>query len=84
MNRTITPVKVGDHNTGRTRYRLRIEDDPSGPAPADIQRRQLAFLQAIVDQPMLLACGPVYADRFSVFHDGDRWILQAEAESDDA
>jgi hypothetical protein len=82
MNRNVTEVNIGDHNTKRKRYRLIIQDDPSGPALADIQRRQHAFLQMLVDTPTLLSCGPAFAERLMIFHDGERWSLQAEAEAD--
>ncbi len=39
------------------------------------------FLQELVDQPTLLACGPVYSEHLTFFHNGERWILNAEAEA---
>lgn len=80
MNRNVTVINIGDHNTDRKRYRLIIQDDPSGPALSDIQRRQSGFLQLIVENPALLACGPAFADRLTIFHDGNCWTLHAEAE----
>jgi uncharacterized protein YciI len=81
MNRDLSSVDIGDHNTKRKRFFLVVQDDPSGPAQADIIRRQHDFLRMLVDTPQLLTCGPAFAERLTIYHDGERWTLRAEAEA---
>lgn len=80
MKRSLTDVDIGDHNIRRKRYRLVINDDPSGPDRQEIQRRMFQFIQAILDQPSLLQCGMAYPERFAIFHNGTNFVLSAEAE----
>lgn len=80
MNRTLTDVAIGDHNDKKKRFRLVIEDDPSGPDEGQIQDRMLRFMQELLDQPRLLACGLAMPRAFVVTHNGERWLFQAEAE----
>lgn len=82
MRRSLTDVEIGDDLVRRKRYRLVINDDPSGPDRLDIQRRMLPFIQSILDQPTLLQCGMAYPERFAVFHNGTNFVLSAEAEVD--
>lgn len=82
MQRTVTPIDIGDHNNKRKRFMLLIVDDPSGPARTDIIRRRDVFLASLVDNPTLLQAGPAFVEKLTIFHNGKSWMLQAEAEAD--
>jgi hypothetical protein len=80
MKRTLTNTSIGDHVTTRKRYLLVLEDDPSGNTPGQRQASMFRFLQTLCDTQTLMMCGLVYPERFAVFHNGESWVLQAEAE----
>lgn len=82
MQRILTDVDIGDHQTRRKRYRLVINDDPSGPDRQSIQMQLFRFMQALVDQPNLLQCGMGYPDKFAIHHNGNNFVLQTEVEVD--
>lgn len=63
-----------------TKYRLKIEDDPSAEDSAEAGGRLLALLRDLVDQPVLLMCGPVSPQKVRLWHSGSCWVLEAEAE----
>jgi hypothetical protein len=81
MTRNLSSIDIGDHITKRKRFLLVIQDNLSGPEQADIIRRQHEFLRMLVDTPQLLSCGPAFAERLTIFHDGQCWTLRAEAEA---
>jgi hypothetical protein len=72
------PVQVGEK---RTRYTMKIYDD-SSEGVSEIRSRQIEFLRAFVDQPALLQLGPTFVQKMAIYHDGQRWVLAAEAEAD--
>lgn len=85
MRKTLTAVPIGDHVKGRTRHAVRLEDEvevESGSVQA--RTRMYVMLQELVDQPALLACGPAYPEDIRMHHDGQRWVIEAMAESLDA
>jgi hypothetical protein len=84
MRRVATAVPIGNEYKGRTRYNLRLEDEPDceqGSALALM--RFFALIQAVVDQPALLKCGLNWPEKMSISHNGDCWVLEAMAESED-
>lgn len=83
MKRTYTSTPIGDHVTSRKRHRILVEDDPSGPSPADKQAALIKFLQALVDQPLLLQCGYAYPTSLGLAHNESAWVLVAEAVADE-
>lgn len=74
------PVQIGEK---RHRYTFKIFDDPTEPGTPEYHRRRVDFLREFVDQPTLLQCGPAWATKMAIWHDGTRWTLSAEAEIDD-
>lgn len=74
-------VKISDK---RTRYTFRIYDDPTEPESLEARKRQIGFLQDLVDQPALLTAGHTYARKMAIWHDGSCWVLSGEVEADDA
>lgn len=80
MKRFFTSVKIGER---RTRYSLRIEDEPNSTTPLEKYQRQVGFLQDLVQQPSLLACGGTTLEKISLVHTGDFWLLTGEVEVDD-
>lgn len=76
MNRTVTPVSIGQ---SKTRYTLRLTSD-FGAEGMDKRNALQALFGAILHDPRLLHCGPVLPDKISIFHDGQFWQLVAEAD----
>jgi hypothetical protein len=74
------PVQIGEK---RTRHTFKVYDDPSDLDTVPGRMRLWRFLQEFVDQPALLQCGPAFAQKMSIFHTGQCWVLQGEAEADD-
>jgi hypothetical protein len=75
------PVQIGEK---RTRYTFKVYDDLSDRDTIEGRTRLRSFLQEFVDQPALLLAGPTYAQKMAIFHTGQCWVFQGEAESDDA
>ena len=76
MNRVIDkPVQISEK---RFRHTMKLFGDP---AP-DPQRGVLPFLQELIDTPALLMCGNGLAQKIFISHDGERWVMTAEAEVD--
>lgn len=74
MTRRLREVQLTD---GRVKYIVTIEDEPSG---IEQKRRALhAVLQQLAESPSLLVCGTVACEVLSLRHDGERWIVTAEA-----
>lgn len=76
MNRTISEIKVGE---SQIRYRTRIEDDDSPANTPEARVRQHDFLKQLVNQWVLLSCGMQMFQTLKMYHDGERWICEAEA-----
>lgn len=75
------PVQIGEKHH---RYTLKIFDNPTEPGTPDYHRRRIEFMREFVEQPALLQVGPTYAQKMTIWHDGTRWVLSAEAEAFDA
>lgn len=73
------PVSIGEN---LARYTFRVYDDASDPAVDNLGIRLVRFMQEFVDQPALLRCGPVFAQKIAITHDGTRWVMAAEAVAD--
>jgi len=73
------PVSVGE---GKARYTFRVYGDAADPATSNLDVALHKFLAEFVDQPALLRCGPVFAQKIAVTHDGARWVMAAEAVAD--
>lgn len=79
MRRVVKAVPIGE---GKTRWRLRVEDDKSDSEnPNYVDARLIAFLGTLAGSPSLLHCGPVYFRKASLYHDGKAWVLEAETEA---
>ena len=75
MKRTVSEAQIGE---GRTRYRIRIEDDPSRPGwTAD--RRLIEFMNTLTGMPDLLNCGFSKPQKLVLFHSGEGWVAEGEA-----
>jgi hypothetical protein len=71
MKRTTAETKIG---TTQIRNRVKIEDEPGDP------RYRLHLLLAdLASNPALLACGYETAQRISIVHNGQNWVVEAEA-----
>ena len=78
MKRYVTETKIGET---QIRYRIRIEDEESANIE-EMRFRQHAFLMQLVDSFELLSCGPCRFQTLKVSHNGQRWIVEAEATQD--
>jgi hypothetical protein len=75
------PVQIGDK---KTRYTFRIYDEPTEPDSKECMRRQIGFLQDLVDQPALLQAGYTFCKKFSIEHNGTEWVLYGEVVAEEA
>ena len=65
----------------RTKYKVILEDSISDPSTHQYHISQQQFLNLILNNPNLLICGIRPFDRLKMYHTGERWVLEAEAES---
>ena len=59
--------------------RLVIQADRSQQGTTESAKSLVAFLKELADSPEYLNCGNVMIEKFSVFHDGDSWVLEGES-----
>lgn len=77
MKRIQTESRLEDN---KSRWRIRVEDVNTLPGSPEFALRQTLFLEELaLNSHMLLNCGPVRYQRIAIFHDGDKWICEAEA-----
>jgi len=78
VNRIVAkPQKIGDE---QVRHRVRLEDSvESREGTVDWIARQQAMLGAVLATAELLHCGPGRWQKLSMYHDGERWVIEAEA-----
>lgn len=76
MRRT---VNSRDMNDGTTRTRVKIEGDDTPAEGLVHEQTKWSLLQNIVDNPALVDCGYNSFQRFLMYHDGSRWIIEVEA-----
>lgn len=66
---------------GLYRYRITYTDDgDSEPGTRLCQVRQDSMLNEFLQNYDLRRCGPVPFQKMKMFHDGNRWIIEIEAE----
>jgi hypothetical protein len=75
MQRTVSETRIGDYET---RYRFRIQDDPSTPG-WNAERRLIDFMSALTAMPDLLNCGYSKPQKLVFFHSGECWVAEGEA-----
>jgi len=79
VERKVKTIKLGY----TTRYRVTITDVES--TGIDKVKRQVEFLQDIIGNGFftgILNCGPLSFDTLKVFHDGNAWVAELEAQED--
>lgn len=65
----------------RVKHKVILEDSISDPTTHQYHISQQRFLSDILNNPNLLICGLQPFDRLKMYHTGERWVLEAEAES---
>ena len=79
MKRTQIEVKL-DPEENKSKWKVRLEDQETLPGTPEFSVRQVLFLEELaLNNHMLLTCGPVRYQRLTIFHDGAKWIAEAEA-----
>lgn len=76
MHRSYTKVKIGDH---QTRHSVRLYSDFCEYGTHAARVAQSMLIQTIADTPQLVTCGPTIFDKLVIKHDGERWVVEAEA-----
>lgn len=76
MRRSISSVRISEN---QVRYRTKLEGDDCPPDTYESRMQQSRLIEAIHDQPGLVACGVHPFQRLTIRHDGTRWIAEAEA-----
>ena len=76
MRRTVSEARVGDK---LVRYRTRIEDDSSQAGSWEARQRFLNLLQTLSQTPDLINCGLNLPQKISISHNGESWVVEAEA-----
>lgn len=74
MHRFFTEVHIDEKTT---KYRVRLEDVES--EAQQVARRQSEFLMEVANQPELLTCGYARPQTVKFYHNGIRWVAEAEA-----
>jgi hypothetical protein len=73
------PVQISEK---RARHSFRLYQDPSSEVTGDKVRALHKLFEEFVNLPSLLQCGPGYPEKVAIYHDGQRWIVAAEAEAE--
>lgn len=76
MKRTLSSVNLGS----KTRHKVRIESDQCREPPSLTRLIQNQMIEHLANVPDLLVCGPEPFQKLSMYHDGDKWVIEAEAE----
>lgn len=78
MDRTFIELPLPQ---GLRRYRITYTDDMDCEPGTQLSRvRQDAMLNEFLQNYDLRRCGPIPFQKMRVFHDGNRWIIEIEAE----
>lgn len=80
MRRTVSETRVG---TNQTRYRIRIEDDPSAVGH-EAGWRLVRFLETLSQSPDMLNCGFSKPEKLTFYHSGYFWVAEGEATVEDS
>lgn len=79
MKRFSTVLSLGE---GRSKYKVRLESDPA-PINTPLHRFvQFGMLREIVDNPELTNCGLASFQKLSMYHNGECWVMELEAEEE--
>lgn len=76
MKRLMTKMNVGE-NLQRIKIFLSTDDCEAGTIQARVHLADL--LHNIADQPDLVACGLAPFEVLKIYHDGSRYVAEAEA-----
>jgi hypothetical protein len=76
MYRFQTSTKMDDH---QERIRVRIESDPCEKGSLLAREYKMSLLHNLAANPSLLQCGDQDFQTMKMFHNGDRWLIEAEA-----
>ncbi len=80
MRRVLNKVQVEETKDDSSwRWMLEIYDEPSEHGSDAMNRRQFEFLQALLERPDLLHCGPARFEKLTVEHNGQCWVAKAHA-----
>lgn len=80
MRRTATKSRITDN---RWRHHVRLEGDLCIPGTHASRIVQAFLLEAVAQDLSLVACGGESFEKLSMRHDGERWVLEAEAVIED-
>lgn len=77
MQRTVSRIPMDDDGT--VVHRTKIESPECDPGTELCNFHQRRLFQMISDRFELTSCGPAPFQKMRVYHDGSRWVLEAEA-----
>lgn len=77
MQRIVSRIALDDDGTVVHRTRLQTDECEPGTEICNFLQRRL--FQTLSDSFELVSCGPAPFQKMKVFHDGSRWVLEAEA-----
>jgi hypothetical protein len=70
------PLRIENIKEHTVRYTLELEGDTNSTPLAALQQ----LFQDLVDQPLLLRCGPMLPEVITIKYNGDLWTLIGTAE----
>lgn len=76
MNRSVFHQKIGDDEV---RTSIRIEGEDCSPNTFEYRWYQTTLLRMMAETPELLNCGMEAFQKLRMYHDGGKWIIEAEA-----
>jgi hypothetical protein len=79
MLRTIRTIRLGQ---GQERIQVRIETIPCEWGTPICKERRQHLLEAMANDSGLLICGDQEFHKMSMIHNGERWVVEAEATVD--
>lgn len=81
MRRAIAKSRVDD---GHTRHSVRIEGEDCAQNTHEARVLQHQMLEMLAQDVSMLACGHAPFQKMTMRHDGERWVVEAEALADEA
>jgi len=76
MFRSVRNVNLGN---GQERIQVRIETIPCEWGTPICKERKQHLLESLAADALLLTCGDQDFKRMSMTHNGERWVVEAEA-----
>lgn len=76
MNRRTNNVNIGE---GKVRATVRLEGEECSQDTFEARFYQAQMLKVIHDSPALLECAMAPFQTLRMFHDGAKWVIEAEA-----